>query len=396
MIKQTLIRVLSIWLMFSAYVGVINASELSQYTAVRVQKAHQLAQEEKVTEAIQALEQLEPSRDYDKAFVARMLGVFYWQNDQIDHAIEQLTYAVDSGLLMDEQAWITQRMLADVLLNEQRFSNALPHYYSLVKSVPETQKEDELWMRIAQSEYQLENWKNTLSALRQYDTFKHPEALPPLSLKLGAQLQLKHWKGAIPTLEKLIALQPDKANWWRQLVGLELRLKRDKSALATLALAKQQGVELTQTDRKLLAQLYAKRGIPERAAQEISELDEATTDVQLLAEQATYWQLAREWDKSIVVWSQAAKLNKKYHWNVAQLMVQEGQYKAALTELDQVKAQHKQPDVALARVRALYKLNQLEGALIQAKRADNLEASTEAKGWIKYLTQLRAANATQT
>ncbi|MGF1754068.1 hypothetical protein L4C33_10770 [Vibrio makurazakiensis] len=395
MIKQILIRVFSIWLLFSACIGATNASELSQYTAVRVQKAHQLAQEEKVTEAIKALEQLEPSRDYDKAFVARMLGVFYWQNDQIDHAIEQLTYAVDSGLLMDEQAWITQRMLADVLLNEQRFSNALPHYYLLVKSVPETQKEDELWMRIAQSEYQLENWKNTLSALTQYDTFRHPDALPPLSLKLGAQLQLKHWKGAIPTLEKLIALQPDKANWWRQLVGLELRLKRDKSALATLALAKQQGVELTQTDRRLLAQLYAKRGIPERAAQEISELDEATTDVQLLAEQATYWQLAKEWDKSIVVWSQASKLNKKYHWNVAQLMVQEGHYQDALTELDKVKSKHKQPDVALVRVRALYKLNQLEGALIQAKRADNLKASTEAKGWIKYLTQLRAATATQ-
>lgn len=388
MMKRIFISLLSVLVSVSAL-----ASELSQYTAVRVQKAHQLAQDEKVSEAIEALEELDISRSYDKAFVARMLGVFYWQNEQTKKAIESLTYAVESGLLLDEQAWVTQRMLADVLLNEQQFKKALPHYYKLVKSAPENQAKDQLWMRIAQAEYQIENWTKTLAAIKQYDTFGNKDALPPLSLKLGAQMQLKQWKSAIPTLEKLIVLQPEKSNWWRQLVGLQLRLERDKSALSTLALAKLQGVEITQADRRLLAQLYAKQGIPERAAQEISELEEANTDVQLLAEQATYWQLAKDWDKSIAVWSLASKLDVKYHWNVAQLMVQEGQYRQALTELDKVKAKDKQADVALARVRALYKLNQLEGALIQAKRADNIEASSEAKGWIKYLTQLRSIEA---
>lgn len=369
------------------------ASELSQYTAVRVQKAHQLAQDEKVSEAITALEELDISREYDKAFVARMLGVFYWQDGQVKSAIKQLTYAVESGLLVDEQAWITQRMLADVLLNEQQFRSALPHYYQLVKSVPETQKEDELWMRIAQSHYQLEQWKKTLSALKRYDTYNHPDELGPLSLKLGAQLQLKQWKNAIPTLERLIVLQPEKLNWWRQLVSIQLRLERNKAALNTLSLAKLQGLELSQSDKRLLAQLYAKRGVPERAAIELSELKDVDSDEQLLAEQATYWQLAKEWDKSISIWSKAAEINPKYHWNVAQLMVQEGYYQKALKELDRVKGQDKQADVALARVRVLYKLNQLESALIQAKRAENLETSKEAKGWIKYLTQLRSIDA---
>ncbi|MFA0125628.1 BTAD domain-containing putative transcriptional regulator, partial [Vibrio sp. 10N.261.48.A2] len=111
-----------------------------------------------------------------------------------------------------------------------------------------------------------------------------------------AQLQLKQWKQSIPTLESLVELQPEKDNWWRQLVGIQLRLERSRDALNTLALAELQGVELNNSDRRLLAQLYAKRGIPERAAQEISKLDDANSDVQLLAEQATYWQLAKEWD----------------------------------------------------------------------------------------------------
>ncbi|WP_434763137.1 tetratricopeptide repeat protein [Vibrio fortis] len=367
----------------------MQAKELSQYTAIRVQKAHQLSQEEKVKEAIEALESIESERAYDKAYVVRMLGVFYWQDGKPSAAIKQLAYAVDTGLLLDEQAWITQRMLADLLLNEQEFKKALPHYYELVKTAPETEKKDQLWLRIAQAEYQLQNWKKVLPAIAEHDKFNKKSELAPLSLKLGAQLQLKQWKQSIPTLESLIALQPDKTNWWRQLVGIQLRLDRNSAALNTLALAELQGVEITDADRRLMAQLYAKRGIPERAAKEISKLSNATTDPQLLAEQATYWQLAREWDQAIEIWTLAAKQKPKYHWNVAQLMVQQGYYSKALVELDKVKEKDKQADVALAKVRSWYKLKDLEKALIHAKRAENLESSTTAKGWIKYLSQLR-------
>ncbi|UPR54905.1 hypothetical protein ITG09_18340 [Vibrio cyclitrophicus] len=369
-----------------------QAQELTQYTAIRVQKAHKLAQDEQVKQAIDVLAGLELSKGYDKAYVARMLGVFYWQDGKTDKAIKQLTYAVDTNLLVDEQAWITKRMLADLLLNDQQFKNALPHYYKLVKTAPEAEKKDVLWMRIAQAEYQIENWSKVLVAIGNRDKFNAKPELSPLSLKLGAQLQLKQWKQSIPTLESLIELQPEKDNWWRQLVGIQLRLERNRDALNTLALADLQGVELKNSDRRLLAQLYAKRGIPERAAQEIAKLDDANSDVQLLAEQATYWQLAKEWDSAIEVWTLASKKDRQYHWNVAQLLVQQGYYDRALVVLDKVKDKNKQADVALAKVRSWYKLKNLDNALAQAKRANNIEPSSEAKGWIKYLTQLRTVS----
>ncbi|TKF29924.1 hypothetical protein FCV50_15170 [Vibrio kanaloae] len=369
-----------------------QAKDLTQYTAIRVQKAHKLAQDEQVKQAIDVLAGLELSKGYDKAYVARMLGVFYWQEGKTDTAIKQLTYAVDSNLLIDEQAWVTKRMLADLLLNDQQFKKALPHYYLLVKTVPETEKKDTLWMRIAQAEYQIENWSKVLVAIGNHDKLNSKPELSSLSLKLGAQLQLKQWKQSIPTLESLIELQPEKDNWWRQLVGIQLRLERNRDALNTLALADLQGVELKNSDRRLLAQLYAKRGIPERAAQEIAKLDDANSDVQLLAEQATYWQLAKEWDSAIEVWTLAAKKDIQYHWNVAQLLVQQGYYDRALVVLDKVKDKNKQADVALAKVRSWYKLKNLDNALAQAKRANNIDPSSEAKGWIKYLTQLRTVS----
>ncbi len=369
--------------------GTSFAQELSQYTATRVQKAHELAQEEQVKQAITMLREIDTSREYDQAFVARMLGVFYWQDGKPKQAIKQLEKAVTSGLLQDEQGWITERMLADLYLNEQQFERALKHYYVLQKSVPSTQKADDIWLRIAQSHYQLEQWSKVIPAANEYLKVSTESPLQPLSLKLGAQLQLKKWKEAIPTLELLIALQPEKINWWRQLVGLQLRIGKERAALDTLSLAKLNKLEPSQSDRRLLVQLYAKRGVPERAAIEISELDGADTDVQLLSEQATYWQLAKEWDKALDVWKLAAKLDSKFHWNVAQLMVQQGYYRTALSVLAKVKG--RKADVALAKTRAFYKLDQLDKALIEAKRANNVEPSAQSKSWIKYLTQLRQA-----
>ncbi len=369
------------------------AQELSQYTASRVQRAHSLAQEEKLKEAISTLESLDLSRGYDQAFVARMLGIFYWQNEQVKPAIKQLDFAVSSGLLQDEQAWQTRKMLADILLNEQQFAKALPHYYELSKAVPKNQKSHEVWLRIAQSHYQLSQWNKVLSAMGRYEKFGQPDELGPLSIKLSSELELKKWQPAIVTIKRLIAIEPERVEWWRQLVALHLRVDDSKRALDVMALAKLQGVALSQDDFKLLAQLYAKRGIPERAALIMEQLEDLNVDSQLKAQQATYWQMAKEWDKSIDSWRIAAKLDSKYYWNYSQLLVQQGHYQQALAALDKVKGRN--ADVALIKTRAYYKLNRLDDALANAKRANEIKPSNQAKSWVKYLTQRRKAEATQ-
>lgn len=106
-------RILS-YLLLSCLSVTTYAAELTPYTASKVVKANQLAQENKVKEAIQILKQAELSRSYDRAYVARMLGVFYWQNEQIPAAIASLKLAVESNELQDDQAWTTRKMLADL------------------------------------------------------------------------------------------------------------------------------------------------------------------------------------------------------------------------------------------------------------------------------------------
>ncbi|MGF1683143.1 tetratricopeptide repeat protein [Photobacterium minamisatsumaniensis] len=367
-------------------------AELSQFTAGRVQRANTLQQEEKLDEAIALLKDLDPSRAYDQAFVQRMLGVFYWQQGNLSPAIDYLSKAVKSGLLQDEQAWVTQRMLADILLSDEKFKQALPHYYALTKSIPDTQKADELWLRIAQAHYQVEEWQPVLKAIEQHKRFASKVDVQPLTIKLGAQLQLKQWKASIPTLEALIALEPEKVVWWQQLAGIQLRLGQSKNTLGTLAMAKRQGVELSQQDLKTLGQLYAQNGVPERAARLYAELDNAETDKELVSTQAQYWQMAKEWEKAIGLWQLAAKLDSQYRWPLAQLLLQEGHYEAALAQLNKVSDRKREVEVELAKVRAYYKLTDFEQAIIHAKRADNIKSSSASQSWIKYLSQMRKMN----
>nr|WP_269809199.1 hypothetical protein [Enterovibrio nigricans] len=77
-------------------------------------------------------------------------------------------------------------------------------------------------------------------------------------------------------------------------------------------------------------------------------------------------------------------------WIVAQLEIQQGQYREALETLNHITEPKRKVDVELARVRAYEKLGDLDAALLHAKRAQEYAPSPQTKSWIQYLTKKRA------
>ena len=322
-----------------------HGRELSQYIAIKAQKAYQLSQEEKTVEAIRLLKNIETSRSYDQAYISRMLGIFYWQEEQVSDAILHLKAAVDSKQLLTDMAWPTEKMLADLYLSSGQFNRALPRYYSLVNTPEPKPDLEDLWLRIAQAHYQLGQWKSVISSVNKYFKIPPKEKVQPLSLKLGAQLELRKLDSAILTLKSLLEIKPEKASWWRQLASLQVQVGKARDAVDTLSLAKVNHVELSQRDLRMLAQLYAQVGLPEKAALEISQLNDASTDVKLLFEQAVYWQRAKEWDKAIAVWHSAVKYKSQYRWNLIGLLLQQQHYKEVLDLTTDLKEKPKKGDI---------------------------------------------------
>ena len=394
--------------------------QLSAYSAAKIQRAQQLQQQERYPEAIQLLTELELSQPYDQAFVQRILGIFYWQQEQPQQAIEQLTLAVSSDLLADGQQQTSQQMLADILFTEQAYTDALTHYYQLIAdyqtvtgqqqraAAPHSleQAKQQVWLRIAQAHYQQQQWQQVVNATQEYSQLATTamtgsnEQLLALQLQLTAQSQLQQWAGAETSLQLLLTWQPNKLLWWQQLAAIQLRTGRHREALSTLELAQRQGLMLSVAERRTLAQLYAQQGIPEQAALVMTALyADGEREQATLIEQAQYWQQAKEWDKAISSWRQVVALTSEsaqqhYRWPLAQLLLQQGNYRAALSELNlsaigQGKSDAQRADIELAKVRAYYKLADLNNAIVHAKRALALHSSGSAKGWLSYLQQKR-------
>ncbi|ASA54471.1 hypothetical protein BSQ33_01160 [Vibrio gazogenes] len=373
------------------YASTVSAVELSRHVAAQVVQAQKQAEQQQLEQAIQTLRAVTAAKPQDQAYVALILANYYWQNEQSQQAIEQARYAVTSNQLKDNLAWTAKRMLADLLANDHQYQEAVTYYRQLAESAPPKKDVSQLWLRIGQIYYQLSQWKKSLAAISRYEQFRLPDAVTPLSVKLGAQIQLTRYRAAIPTIKRLLTLEPDQRNLWLQLVNMEIKTKQFRSALASLELARLKGVALSEQNLKLLANLYAQNGIPERAARVMAGLaKQSAPALEEITQTAYYWQQAKEWDKAIENWQLAAQHDKKYYRYVARLQLQQGRYQHALDALALLQGHDKPADIALLRTQALYKLNQFEQALSQAKKADSLQPSREAKSWIKYLTQLHA------
>ncbi|MFA0085146.1 tetratricopeptide repeat protein [Vibrio sp. 10N.261.51.F12] len=378
-------------LSFSFSQVAVAKQELGMRTATQVSKAYELEQQEKLTEAIALLETLKPSASFDKAYVARMLGIYYWQADKTDLAIKQLQIAVNTHAFKDDQGWQTERMLAELLLSDTKAEQSLVHFERLVTSaealeIPKAQLTT-AWLNKARAHYLLQQWAPLLASINQYHRLDSTPKLQPLSLQLSAELQLSRLKSAIITSQKLLALQPEKMMWWQQLSALYMQTKQYKLALATLVSAKRAGIDIPDTMQLSMAQLYAQQGIPEKSAHLYRDLQLSDTDVDTIVKQATHWQMAREWTHAQTSWLAAARLNAKYYEQVSRLEMQQGDFKQALQSLDKVKGltlQEKQ----LLQIRAYVGLKQYATAKTLAESAHKAKPTTQTADWLNYLDQM--------
>jgi hypothetical protein len=364
----------------------LSAAELSRYVALKVHKAFQVQQDENTAEAITLLQQIETEREYDRAYVQKLLGVFYWQQDQFDKAEQALEKAVSSGALDEEQQLDSQRMLAEIQLYQQHFAPAIANFKAVIAKTTEESKLAGYWLRISQAYYFLEQWQDVLTSVARYKSYVQAPQVSALKLQLAAELNLEQWNAAIRTTKQLRHREPQQRDWWKQLYSLLLRTEQAREALTVLQQMERAGFVLTQTEIKTLAGLYAQQKLPAQAAENYAHLEGLNSDAGMLATQARYWQQAREWDKSLLSWQKATELDAQYRWPYARLLLQQSRYRRALEQMDQIEQPSEQ--ILLAKVKAYYRLNQLQQAKKAATRAYRIAHNKTAREWLDYLDTL--------
>ncbi|NVC64291.1 tetratricopeptide repeat protein [Vibrio sp. 05-20-BW147] len=368
------------------------ALNVSDYAARAMQQAQQLADDKKVVEAIKRLESTEISRADDIAALNKMLGLYYWQEERFDASILSLEKALKVNAFPSNEAWFTRRMLAQLYLTQGEFKKAIPLLQTLLNAVPQNENEAEIWRYLAQAQYSVENWQATLKATQGFQRVQSKPDSTILSLALAANVQLEQWKSVVPIAKQLISLQPNNKNWWLQAYNAYLNLKQEKSALDMLALAELQGISLNESEIKALAYLYAGEGIYLKAAQTLARLDDAQHDLQLLKLQAQYWQTAKEWESALSYWQKAAMQEPKYLWEVAILQNELKRYQQVIASLDTMQNPQRQFDGQMLKINALYRLDRLEEAYLQAKKADAIKSTQQTTSWLNFLSHKMKAS----
>ncbi|EGQ9972520.1 tetratricopeptide repeat protein [Vibrio vulnificus] len=383
--KQILTLLLTQWLWQPAALAA-SGTNVSQYTARVMQNAQQLADNNALADAIAKLNSAEVSRPDDVAALSKLLGIYYWQAEQFTRSIASLEKALSFELFTFEEEWVTRRMLTQLYLTQGDYKKAIPQLNKLLKQVPENESAAEIWRYLAQAQYSVENWRETIAATKGFQRVEKKPDTTILSLALAAHVQLEQWKSVIPLAKLLIALEPSNKNWWLQAYNAYLNLGQEKSALDMLTLIELQGLELNEAETKSLAYLYAAQGIYQKAAQTLARIDNSQQDPKLIKLQAQYWQAAKEWQQALKLWQRLAKQESQYQWEVAILENQLQRYQQVLISLAEMDNPQRQFDAQLLKINALYRLERIDQAYAQAKKADALRSTKQTQNWLKFLS----------
>jgi len=352
-----------------------------------------LYEQEKLSQALLQLNEVKARSSFDKAYVQRFKGNLYWQLGNEKKAIEALQIALSENALGQTEHRESQRMLADLYLNQAQTLRAIVLYKELIAQA----ESESLYQHLALAYYQQKSWQALIEAsnkaLALGTTFNKNLHL----LQLNAFYALENYAAANKILFKLSETYPQDKRWWMQLAANYQRLKQDKKALATYELANLKGFITGSSEIQNLATLRAMSGAPYQAASLLeSAVNEGlvAANAEVYKHLAMFWQAARESDKAQFYWGKSASLsgNAQHRLIQAQLLRLSGNYEKVLSALDKINSDDIKikGKVALTKIETLFALKEYAQAEHVARLALTYPgAEKRAASWLKILANKR-------
>jgi tetratricopeptide (TPR) repeat protein len=320
------------------FVTITRADEpptVSQRTYQILQEAQQLLDRGQSAKAVQRLETLAEKTaqsPYEQAVALQSLAHAHIERDDYAAAISPLRRSVELEVLPAEAQQQARYNLAQLYMATERFTPAieqLKRWFKQAKAPPAA-----AYMLLGSAHLQLKQYRQAIEPLRQAIALSNKPNEGWYQSLLGAYYESKQYKQAVKLLHRMLRLFPDGTEYWRQLAGIELLRQRYTEALAVMELAYLNGRLSGQQDLLNLAQLYAQRNAPYKAAQ---LLEDELQKGRLKASRKTWeqtanaWQQARELEPTIMALEQALRFERdpQLTLRLARLYLEVGRWQAA-------------------------------------------------------------------
>ncbi|MGB1557061.1 MAG: tetratricopeptide repeat protein [Oceanococcaceae bacterium] len=383
-----------------AWGGFVQAQTLSEATYRRLTKIHELIGEEAYGEALDKLEKLLPATKYspyETAMVYQTYGFIYAQQGDYRKAADYFRQAIGLNALPEMQ-------VESMKYNLGQFQVAVEDYRDGIKTLEEyfaTAKNPiplEARVLLATAYAQLKQYRKALPHLsRAIQESKEPKEMW-YQLKLALHYELDDYRSCATTLLDMVGLFPLKEQYWKQLSGMFMEIKKDKDALAILALADRRGYLDDSKEIINLGNLYLYLDIPFKAAQ---VLDDGLRGGIVEGNEKNYemlsnaWIGARETDKAISALAKAAERTDdgELVLRLAYLYVQQEAWAKVLPTLDRARTLgvKKPGEAAMLQGIAAAELGRFDEALKAFGAARKFEDTREeASAWLQHALTLQA------
>ncbi len=368
---------------------------VSERVGRKVQKAYELYAEDQVDAALGELLEIDPSGDFDKAYVARMIGSLYaGKEGHAKTALKHLKIAVDIDQLGGTDHANTLRLLGDLNIAERNFNESLKYYEQWMRF--SCQEDTNVYLRMASAKFELKQYPETLSLADKAIKLQTTPNKGPYSLKMAAYYESKQYPKAAQIAEDIVRLFPQERRHWVQLAQMYMLAEDYKKSLYTMDIAYRQGYLESASEFKMLAQLYAQNEIPHRSAliqEDYLKSGLVEKDESSLSTLANTYHQAKEIGKAVKYYGEAAAINNssRYYMRQAGLLMELEQFGAAKTAVRKAmegEGLKDQGEAQMLLAQAHFYLGEYKAAHRAAIAAskDSGTART-AKGWISYIKE---------
>ncbi len=369
---------------------------ISELTYRRLERIMAMISKEKYSEAEPKLNELvaEAKGEYEKAVVLQTLAFVYASTKRERQSIKAFEQAIATNSLPQQTHEQMMFNVAQLYLAEGMYDEGMARLRTYLAE--SCNPIADAHVQLAAVHAEKKQWRDSL---KQIDLALVKAKAPKeawLQLKLALHYELKEYPRCAEVLVHMIALNPIKEEYWKQLSGMLLEIRKDPEALAAVSLAERRGFVDEEGEYKNLANLYMYMQIPLKAANLLErgfaqkQLPATEKNLEMLA---NAWIMAREYDKAESAMARAAQASDKGELfkRLGQIQIANENYKGALESFRkaQQKGGLKDPgEAAFLLGVAAFNLKQFELAEKSLRAAMQHEKSAKLAGeWLNHLQE---------
>lgn len=275
---------------------------------------------------------------YERGKVEQILFSIAYSQDRYEEARGHLQKGIDSGGLNTVEVDSARYQMAQLFMQEEKWKEGAAALETWISTA--TNVNSAAYYLLAVAYYQQDDFDKALppakKAIELMDKAKPNENW--LQMLSALHLQREEFKDAVPVLEQLVQVAPDKKTYWMQLSSIYGQMEDYPNALAIMQLANSAGLVTEDSEVRRLADLLLFNDVPYRGAQVLEAAIEkkiVNVDDKLYEKLANCWIAAGEFDKSLAPLQRAAEMSSSGDTFVrlGEVQVQREDWPAAITAI---------------------------------------------------------------